>query len=187
MSSATVGDSISGDRVDAALLALAQQGDIGAFEALVDRHLGRGYRIASALVGAPEAAAVVGDAFLAAWRQLPRFRATGGFGLWFDSILVGACRMRDRPAPAAAAALGTAPGRAAEPEGEGLDRERALRLLDEAFDRLDVVDRTVLVLHELAGRSAAEIARTVHEPLGPVRVRIAESRAALLRALEPGA
>lgn len=185
MSSTAVADPTSDERIDARLVERARLGDVAAFEALVDRHLDRGYRIASALIGVPEADVVVADTFLAAWRQLPRLTESSEFAAWFDSILVGDCRMRARPPAVATAARRLTGGHLADDAADGLEHEQALRLLDEAFEQLDVVDRIVLVLHEVAGQSPADIARTVHEPVGAVRVRIAEAAAALLRALEP--
>lgn len=186
MSSATVADPASGERVDARLVERARLGDAAAFDALVDRHLDRAYRIASALLGSLDAPVVVSDAFLAAWRELPRLRDAGTFAGWFDAILVGACRMRARPPVAPPVRNGAERARRGEPATDGLERERALVLLDEAFEQLDVVDRVVLVLHEVAAQGPAEIARAVHEPVGPVRVRIVEANAALLAALEAG-
>lgn len=187
MSSTAVADPTSDERIDGRLVERARLGDLAAFEALIDRHVDRGYRIASALIGVPEADVAVADTFLAAWRQLPRLTEASEFAAWFDSILVGACRMRARP-PAASDATEPPTGEhGVDDAADGLERDAALRLLDHAFERLDVVDRIVLVLHEVAGQTPADIARTIHEPVGAVRVRIAEASAALLRALEPHA
>lgn len=185
MSSATTSDAMDAKRRDAVVVASARRGDVAAFEALVECHVDRGYRIASVLLGASEAEAAVVDASLAAWRHLPLLRDGSEFGPWFDSILVSACKMRARGSGAARLPVSRGDRRPPQrPTADGVDFEEALARLDEAFDRLDLTNRSVLVLHEVAGRTLAQIAGAVHEPVGVVRVRLAESMAILIAALE---
>ena len=188
MSSATTAEGMNARQRDAGLVASARRGDVAAFEALMDRHLDRGYRIASVLLGASEADAAVADAALAAWRQLPRLSDVGEFGAWFDAILVGACRMRVRGSDSARGHVTPVTPGETSPAGssaaDGIGFEEAIARLDRAFDRLDATDRTVLVLHEVARDTPAQIAATVHEPVGVIRVRLAEAMSTLLRSLE---
>ena len=69
--------SVSGGREDARLNALverAKRGDTGAFEELVEAYSPDLFRLAAAMVGPDEAADMVQDAFVSAWRELPRLR-----------------------------------------------------------------------------------------------------------------
>ena len=185
MSSATTADAMDVKRRDAVVVAAARRGDVAAFEALVERHVDRGYRIASILLGASEAEAAIVDASLAAWRHLPRLRDGSEFGSWFDCILVSACKMRARGSDKARLPVSLGDRRQPQrPAAGGVDLEEALARLDQAFDQLDLTDRAVLVLHEVAGQTLTQIACAVHEPVGVVRVRLAESVAILIGALE---
>jgi hypothetical protein len=80
---------------DAALLARARDGDIGAFEAVAAARLTGGWRLSRAILGSdPEASAAVTNALLAAWRELPRLEDLERFDGWLDRILISECRMR---------------------------------------------------------------------------------------------
>jgi len=66
----------------------AQRGDPDAFEILVRTHLADAYRMAFHLVGdASTAEDVTQDAFLSAWRALPRFRGDAKFSTWLHRIV----------------------------------------------------------------------------------------------------
>ncbi len=80
---------------DAALLARARDGDIGAFEAVAAARLAGGWRLARAILGSDvEASDAVTNALLAAWRELPRLEDLERFDGWLDRILISECRMR---------------------------------------------------------------------------------------------
>ena len=69
-------------------------------------------------------------------------------------------------------------------DADELDRYAIVGLLDRAFESLDAVDRAVLVLHDLEGRSPAAIAGTLHMPPGTVKWRLHEAHQVLRAALE---
>ncbi|MCA1700319.1 MAG: hypothetical protein LC790_16020, partial [Actinobacteria bacterium] len=68
---------------DEALVARAQRGDRAAFEALVRRYAERLYAVILRFVGTShEAEEITQEAFLRAWRALPRFEARAQFFTW---------------------------------------------------------------------------------------------------------
>lgn len=71
----------------------------------------------------------------------------------------------------------------AQPDAERVLAQKQLRqLLDVALDELPNEQRSVLVLHELEGFSAAEIALLLELPPGTVASRLARARARFSRA-----
>ena len=82
---------------DDALVERARRGDATAFDALVASRLDRCYRLAwSILLNDADAADATQDAFLAAWRQLPRLRDTSAFDGWLNRIVANAAKMARR-------------------------------------------------------------------------------------------
>ena len=81
------------------------------------------------------------------------------------------------------------PDRADDSDGDPraadtLGRVEALDLLELAFEQLDPEDRAMVVLHHLEDRPLAEIAESLHMPVGTVKWRLHEARQELQRALE---
>ncbi len=72
------------DRTEEQVLVMrAQRGEQDAFRVLVERYQQLVYTIALRMVGTPEDAEdVAQEAFLAAWRALPKFRMDAKFSTW---------------------------------------------------------------------------------------------------------
>src|SRR5262245_28571641 len=82
---------------DDALIARAQAGDAAAFERLVTTRIDRCYRLAwSILLDDADAADATQEAFVSAWRQLPRLREPAAFDGWLNRIVANAARMGRR-------------------------------------------------------------------------------------------
>jgi RNA polymerase sigma-70 factor, ECF subfamily len=74
---------------EAQLLALAQQGDVAAFETLTRSCIDRLFAVVLRLVGDPgEAEDVVQEALLRAWRGIGRFRGNAAFFTWLYRIAI---------------------------------------------------------------------------------------------------
>jgi RNA polymerase sigma-70 factor (ECF subfamily) len=83
--------------MDIELLGLAQQGDVGAFEGLVERHRDRVYGLALRMLNSSEdAAEVTQESFISAYRNLPKFRGDAQFGSWVYRIAANHALMRLR-------------------------------------------------------------------------------------------
>ncbi len=177
-------DPLTGPARSAPDVGAALDGDVDAFDRLALVHLPRTYRIALAILGSEaDAGDAVQEAWLAAWRQLPTLRDPARFEGWLDQILVNACRMSIRRR-----------GRVREipiPDGFDIEAPHAplnqiaeRDLLDRAFGRLTVEQRTILVLHHLEERPLSAIAAALVIPIGTAKSRLHAARAALERILE---
>jgi len=180
----------------------ARAGDPVAFEGVVSTRLAGAFRLASAMLGSEgEAVEATRNAFVAAWRELPRLADLDAFDAWLHRILLNECLMQVRRAlgegstsiapPATTAPLETGHG-GGPPQTSAwtaddawdLDRATALDRLERAFEGLDAADRAILVLHHLENTPLADVAASLHMPAGTVRWRHHEARDALYRALD---
>jgi RNA polymerase sigma-70 factor (ECF subfamily) len=174
------------DAVDLGLVERARRGDAAAFDALVERRVGQTFRLASAILGDPhEAEDATQEAFLSAWRNLPRLRDAERFDAWFGRIVVNACRMslrqRSRVVVLSVEATDPTPDPAAEHAFAGVAGSDALQ---RAIERLTVDQRSILALHHVEERSVAEIAAILGVPVGTAKWRLHDARRALERAME---
>jgi RNA polymerase sigma-70 factor (ECF subfamily) len=170
--------------IQAELVSRAARGDATAFEQLVSTRAERAFRIASAILGSEaDARDATQDAFVLAWRELPRLRDPEHFDAWLRRILVNACRASLRTRKGVREiSLDVAP----DPRAGGpamADQVGDIDLLSRAFDRLDADKRTILVLHYMDHESVAAIASALRVPVGTAKWRLSEARAALRRAL----
>jgi RNA polymerase sigma-70 factor (ECF subfamily) len=178
---------------DGRLIALAAGGDRAAFDLLIEPRLDRLFRMAFAITRSEaDARDATQDACVLAWRELPRLRQPDRFDSWLSQILVNASRgllrraarvrvreisvdntTDDRPA--------ATPEPAIPAEADSVADDDAIR---RAFARLDDATRTLLVLHHVEERPLAEIAKLTGSPVGTVKWRLSNARAALAKALK---
>ena len=175
------------------LVERARDGDRHAFDRLVAARLPQTYRLAKAITGHPgDAEDVTQEAFLQAWRNLPKLRATDRFDAWFGKIVVNEARMairrRGRVMTVSIDAIDPRSGETADfvpgvldPSIDAISQGDALQ---RSIDRLTVDQRTILALHHLEERPVAEIAAVFDIPVGTAKWRLHEARAALERAME---
>ena len=183
---APTGVPVSGDPGDTVRLRAAARGDVHAFTEIVAARLVPAYRLACAILGSPsDAADATQDAFVAAWRELPRLRDPAEFGSWFDRIVVGQCRMLARQRVAAGHPGDDALARLVSASTSlALDADALLDLLDDRFEQLDPDDRAILALRHLDGRPVADIGVALHLPVGTVKWRLHDARRELAVVLE---
>lgn len=176
-----------------ALVERARGGDRHAFDRLVVARAPQTFRLAKAITGhAGDAEDVTQEAFLQAWRHLPRLRAADRFDAWFGKILVNEARMalrrRSRVMTVSVDAIDLSDGdRSGIVQGAvdaGIDGVADSDALQRAIDRLTVDQRTILALHHLEDYPVAEIAAVFGIPVGTAKWRLHEARAALQRAME---
>jgi RNA polymerase sigma-70 factor (ECF subfamily) len=182
--------------VDGELLLVqrARDGDRHAFDRLVAARLPQAYRLAKAIVGhSGDAEDVTQDAFLLAWRNLPKLREPARFDAWFGRILVNEARMalrrRDRVMTVPVDGIDVRDGDERTRSVPGvldpsIDAIAQGDALQRAIDRLTSDQRTILALHHLEERQVAEIAAVLGIPVGTAKWRLHEARAALERAME---
>ncbi len=154
------------------LVEQARDGDDAAFTELVDLDGDLCYAIAFRILrDAERAQDAVQQAFLLAWRELPRLRDPERFGPWLHRLLVNACyeelRRHRRWSTHIRILPVDGPG-GSDPTVSVDDRDA----LDRAFERLTPQHRAVFVLHHHAGLSLAEVADVVGVPIGTVKSRL---------------
>ena len=153
---------------EAAVVALAMNGDAAAFSELVRRRQSGLRNLLRRLSRDPALADdLAQQAFLKAWRALPKLRSVGAFGAWLRRLAVNTWLEHVRGAPPLAEGDPDELAGGAAPSGaeEQLDLDRALAQIS-ADERLCVV----LAYHE--GMSHAEISAATTLPLGTVKSHI---------------
>ena len=170
------------------LVERARRGDQLAFGTLVDRNSPRILRLALSILGSEaDARDVVQEAFIRAWRELPACRPRS-LRCWLARIVVNGCR--DRWRSHRRVAVHEIPAGELDPDREPSstipigDRVASADMIRRAFARLDVDQRTILVLHYVDEQAVADIAGSLGIPVGTAKWRLYRARGALGRALE---
>jgi len=169
------------DPEDGDLLARARDGDRSALGALYDRHAARAYSLAHRLVGAPAAADVVQDCFLALLERPAGFDpARGSFPAWFLASVHHRAvnllrRNRARPGDGELEQLADGGSSPVEVTWQRL-RASAVR---EALAQMPPEQRELLVLAYYHGLTQRELAMRFSLPLGTVKARMRRGLAAL--------
>ncbi len=183
-----------GEDPDAEAVDRCRAGRAEAFEVLVERHQKRMLNLAYRMLGDyDEACDVVQEAFLAAWRALPKFRGEARFSTWLHGIVLNGSRNRLQQVRARSRHEAPAPGdpgeedgglpcRAVSPlesPGERLERREREEKVQECIGSLESDYREVLVLRDIQGYSYEEIGDMLRLPGGTVRSRLFRARSAM--------
>jgi RNA polymerase sigma-70 factor (ECF subfamily) len=173
---------------DERLIKRTLDGDLSAFEQLVERHRGVVFRTAARIVGPDDAEDVSQDAFLRAYHRLEQYRGHATFRAWLLQIVQNAAlnalaHARRRPAePVAESPDVPDPDPVRQPAAQLEHRERQQRLeLKLACVRPEY--RSLLELRDLEGLSYTEIAEVLEIPLGSVKGRLHRARGELIELL----
>src|SRR3954454_9862646 len=166
----------------------ALRGDLGAFEALVERHREVVLRVAARIAGRDEAEDVSQDAFLRAFHRLGRFRGDASFRAWLLQITHNAAvdhisRRRPEPVEAATDVPEDPQRTVARLPAERLESRERMARLERKLRGLSPEARVVLVLRDIEGLSYEEIAAITDAPLGTVKVRLFRARRDLIEML----
>jgi RNA polymerase sigma-70 factor (ECF subfamily) len=168
---------------DRLLIEAASVGDERAFEELMRRHGARVYRVALRMMGSAEdAEEATQDAWLAAWRALPRFRRESTFTTWLYRIVTNRCLGspgRQRPTESLSAEI---PDRALQADDQA-ELHARLVALTQAILVLTPEQRAPLVLRELEGLPYEEIADVLGVSVEAVKSRIHRARASLWKGM----
>ena len=166
-------------------------GDHDAFSELARVSIGRLYAIARLILrDAGRAEDATQEALVAAWRRLPGLRDPERFEAWLHRLLVNACyREARRGRRRESIEVHVDPLAMPEAsEATDLDFDLAVRdQLERGFRRLDVDQRTVLVMHYYLGFSLDDAAEVLGVPPGTVRSRLHRAIKAMRAALEADA
>jgi len=182
---------------DQALVERVQRGDKRAFDLLVLKYQQRIMKVLSRYVRDPsEVQDLAQEAFIKAYRALPKFRGDSAFYTWLYRIAINTAKnfvvAQGRRPPnddIEATEAETYEGESAlkdyaSPERETL-RDEIRETVFKAIDALPEDLKTAITLRELEGMSYEEIAEAMDCPIGTVRSRIFRAREAIDNQLRP--
>jgi len=181
---------------DQTLLAAARSGDKDALEALLLRYQPRVYRFGMKMCGDPDDASdVLQETLLAMARSVRDFRGASSLSTWLYTIARSFCikkRRRSRFAPAEEQSLDTALSDEAvqvadqrpSPEDDLAGRQIE-GVLARAIASLDPMYREVLVLRDIEGLTAPEVAEVLGIGIDAVKSRLHRARLAVRKAIAP--
>ncbi len=182
---------MAAETTDAQLVRRVQKGDKGAFDLLVLKYQHKIVNLVMRYVRDPDQALdITQEAFLKAYRALPRFRGDAAFYTWMYRIAVNTAKnylaaQRRRPMDVELDMqdpeqyeLHAKLKETDTPEGVTLSNE-LYETVERAIAALPDDLRTAIVLRELDGMSYEEIAQTMECPVGTVRSRIFRARDAI--------
>jgi RNA polymerase sigma-70 factor (ECF subfamily) len=170
------------------LISRSHDGDIEAFNQLVERYQRLVYNLALRMLGNAETAEdAAQDTFLSAYKAIGKFRG-GSFKAWILRIAANACHDKMRAARRARVVslddlmeeLGDfiADNDAESPEDYTLRRELG-RFINEGLTHLPEDQRLVVILCDIQGLSYEEISEATKSSLGTVKSRLNRGRARL--------
>jgi RNA polymerase sigma-70 factor (ECF subfamily) len=175
---------------DDKLVKRAKKGDSRAFDLLVLKYQGRVAQLVLRYVNnAAEVEDVTQEAFIKAYRALPKFRGDSAFYTWLYRIAANAAKnhlvaLGRRPTTDLAlddSESYEVPGRLKDNESpdEVIMGQQLEAAISQAIDALPLELKAALTLREFEGLSYDEIAEVLECPIGTVRSRIFRAREAI--------
>jgi len=185
---------------DTALAQACRNGDLAAFECLVERHQRMMINVAFRMTGVYEDACdIVQDAFIAAWRKIGDFRAEAKFSTWLTAIVINLSRNRlqqlqqrerreayslNAPLPGSTGDNVPDPPSGARSVLEQLEEAELRRSLQHCIDALTPEFREVLVLRDMQEMSYEEVGGALKLREGTVKSRLFRARDAVKECLK---
>jgi RNA polymerase sigma-70 factor, ECF subfamily len=178
--------------------------DVAAFEALIDRHEEKVYRVAMRFVrNETDAREILQETFLSAWRNLDSFQGKAQFASWLYRVAVNAALMllrsqKRHPQVAVEDVAEETLGEAARTAGPGLSlggddwskrpdeqlqSEELRQQIQTAVDGLPESQRSVFLLRDVDGLSTEETGELLGVSVPTVKTRLHRARLALRGAI----
>ena len=183
--------------IDLALVKQAQNGDIKAFELLVQRYQQKVGGVVSKLIkDYHEIQDITQDVFIKVYKALPNFRGDSAFYTWIYRIAINTAKnhlvSRGRriqnsdiePSEAEHYSGGFEKQNFDTPDAE-YERQEIEKVVHDSISELPEDLKRAIVLREVDGLSYEEIAEEMDCPIGTVRSRIFRARDAVDNALKP--
>ena len=184
--------------IDQELVERAQRGDKHAFGLLVEKYQRKLARLLSRFVrDQAEVEDVTQEAFIKAYRALPKFRGDSAFYTWLYRIGINTAKNYLMAAGRRAPTSTGVDSEEAESLAEGeqlrdINTPESLILSREIGDTVNATMeglpeelRTAIQLREIEGMSYEDIAQIMNCPIGTVRSRIFRAREAIAEQLKP--
>lgn len=175
------------DLSDEALIQQSKQGDLEAFDVLVERYQKKVFAVAYGLTQDGEAARdLTQESFVRAYQAINHFRGQARFYTWIYRITVNLCMDHFRKLPAERSAPLDDPDPVPDrttPEIVAVQRETdsAVRM---AIQALPLDQRAVIIMREIEGLSYKEIAGVMGCSIGTVMSRLFYARKKLRELLK---
>ncbi len=168
------------------LIEKAKEGDRGAFEALMRAYSGFVYSLAFRMLGGrADAEDVFQETFFRAWSHLNSFRSGGNLTHWIKRIATNLCidRLKTRKRQhayenAQVEEIGS------WQEEDPYAKEREHPMVNQLLAPLPANHRAAVVLFYLEDRSVEEVARTLRQKPGTVKVWLFRARQKMKAVLE---
>jgi RNA polymerase sigma-70 factor (ECF subfamily) len=178
---------------DTELLASARAGDRRALETLLERHQPRVFRFGLRMCGEEERAKdVVQETLLAAARGIRDFRGASSVSTWLYTIARSFCvksRRTSKFAPEHVGSLDESEAAEIPDVRRGPEEEASSRQVEDALGSaiaaLEPMYREVLVLRDVEGLSAAEVAEVTGISVEAVKSRLHRARVAVRERVAP--
>jgi RNA polymerase sigma-70 factor (ECF subfamily) len=185
---------------DSRLVSSCRQGEIDAFEALVQKYQKKMLNVAYRMIGDyDEACEVVQDSFLSAYRSIKKFRGDSRFSTWLYRIVLNLSRNRiaqvrtrgsrevysiDAPKATEEGSMRMDPPDEGPSPFEQMEKKEVDARVQGCINGLDSEYREVLVLRDIQGFSYEEIHDILKIPDGTVKSRLFRARDALKECLK---
>jgi RNA polymerase sigma-70 factor (ECF subfamily) len=182
--------------IDQQLVEKVQRGDKRAFDVLVRKYQNRIVNVIGRYIkDSDEVYDVAQEAFIKAYRAIPKFRGDSAFYTWLYRIAINTSknflvaqgrRPPDRDVDMADAEQygGDSPLRDVSTPERELSRDEVKKTIFSAIDNLPEELKTAITLRELDGLSYEDIAAVMECPVGTVRSRIFRAREAIDKKLK---
>jgi RNA polymerase sigma-70 factor (ECF subfamily) len=180
---------------DGEFVSRCKKGDVDAFEVLVRRHQKRMFNIAYRMLGDyQEAANIVQDAFLSAYRGIKGFKCEARFSTWLYRIVINLSRNRlqqlkaqfrrepfslDDPLLSDGGQIQADPACDDPSALEVLEKRDLQEKVRRCINALAAEFREVVILRDIQGFSYEEICDMLRLPEGTVKSRLFRAREAL--------
>jgi RNA polymerase sigma-70 factor (ECF subfamily) len=184
------------DEADNLLLQRARAGDAQALEALLERHQAQVYRFGMRMCRNPEDAKdVLQDTLLSMARGVRDFRGASSISTWLYTVARSFCikkRRRSKFAPDAERSLDTdmiTEGRQlvdpAQSPDDALASKQVEHALEQAIRSLEPIYREVLLLRDVEGLAAPEVAEVLGVSVQAVKSRLHRARLSVRAQVAP--
>jgi RNA polymerase sigma-70 factor, ECF subfamily len=176
---------------DAECVRRVQQGDTDSFEVLVRRHQKAIFNLVYRLLGNyDEAAEVVQEVFLSAFKSIHQFRGEANFSTWLYRIGLNHASTRRKSLNSTQQHNIPLDGTEVIADGavdpaKNFEHKEIQQRVQQALNSLDPEDARVILLRDLQDVPYEDVAEMLDIPVGTVKSRLHRARQALRTSLAP--